>query len=146
MAVTIAYFFNEHLSKDRKKEFFNEHISLKIERMVPRIAIFTTTTTILISVNKNFNILTLKGNMKTKVTRKIQEKCKKNKNQKSKSKWQNKALSSISKNNQNGISKSNTAPQIKRIMIIDRNSKEHPQNKYNQKELPQLKKYFSSFI
>ena len=44
------------------------------------------------------------------------------------------------------ISKSNTAPQLTGIMAIDRNSKEHPQNKVNRKEVSQLKKYFRSFI
>ena len=36
--------------------------------------------------------------------------------------------------------------QLTRIIIINRNSKEHRQNKVNQKQLPQLKKYFRSFI
>ena len=30
--------------------------------------------------------------------------------------------------------------------MIDRNFKVHPQNKVNQKELPQLNKYFTYFI
>ena len=42
--------------------------------------------------------------------------------------------------------KSNTASQLEEIIIIDKNLKEYPQNKFNQKKLPQLKKYFSSFI
>ena len=69
------------------------------------------------------------------------------KNQKWKTKWRKKGTSLVSRSNQDGISKSNTAPQLTaRITIIDRNSKEHPQNKVNQKELSQLKKYFRSFI
>ena len=40
-------------------------------------------------------------------------------------------------------SKSNTIPQIAEAVIIDRNSKEHPQNEANQKELPKLKKHFT---
>ena len=42
-------------------------------------------------------------------------------------------------------SKLGTGPQLAKTIIIDRNSKEHTQNKVNQKELLQLKKYFSSF-
>ena len=52
----------------------------------------------------------------------------------------------VSRSNQDGISKSNTAPQLTRIIRIDRNFKGHPQNKVNQKKLPQLKEFFSSFI
>ena len=52
----------------------------------------------------------------------------------------------MSRSNQNGISKLNTDPQLAETITIDRNSKEHTQNKINQKELPQLKKYFSCFI
>ena len=37
-------------------------------------------------------------------------------------------------------------PQLAETIIIDWNSKEHTQNKVYQKELPQLKKCFSSFI
>ena len=37
------------------------------------------------------------------------------------------------------------APQLAETTIIYRNSKEYPQNKVRQKELPQLKKCFSSF-
>ena len=40
----------------------------------------------------------------------------------------------------------NTDPQLAKSIIIDKNSKEHTQDKVNQKDLPQLKKYFSSFI
>ena len=63
------------------------------------------------------------------------------KKQKWKTKSKSKVLGLLSRRNQDGISKSNTAPQPTGI-IIDRNSKEHPQNKVNQKEVPQLKKYF----
>ena len=58
----------------------------------------------------------------------------------------NNVLSLVSRSNLDGISKSNTAPQLVEAIIIDSNSKEHPQNKFNQKELPELKKYFTSFI
>ena len=61
-------------------------------------------------------------------------------------KWKNKVLGLVSRRNQEGISESNTAPQLTGIIIIDRNSKKHPRKKVNQKELPQLKKYFSSLI
>ena len=37
-------------------------------------------------------------------------------------------------------SKSNTVPQLAEAVIIDMNSKDHPRNEFNQKELPQLKK------
>ena len=47
------------------------------------------------------------------------------------------------RSNQVGISKSNTVPQLAEAVIIDRNSKEHPQNDVNQKELSQLKKHFA---
>ena len=47
------------------------------------------------------------------------------------------------KKNQVGISKSNTVPQLAETVIIDRDSKKHPQNEINQKELPQLKNYFT---
>ena len=64
-------------------------------------------------------------------------------NQKWKTKGKKKVLSLVSRSNQDGISKSNTASQLTAgITIIDRNSKEHPQNKVNQKQLPQLNKYF----
>ena len=63
-----------------------------------------------------------------------------------KTKLKNKVLSLVSRSNEDGISKSNTAPQLTETIIIDMNSKEHPQNKVNQKELPQLKKYYSYFI
>ena len=46
-------------------------------------------------------------------------------------------------NNQVGISKSNTVPQLAEAVIIDRDYKEHLQNEVNQKELPQLKKHFT---
>ena len=41
------------------------------------------------------------------------------------------------------VSKLNTASKLVQTIIIDRNSKEHIQNKVYQKELPQLKKYLS---
>ena len=56
-----------------------------------------------------------------------------------------KKVSLVSKSNQDGTCKLNTVPHLAETIIIDRNSKEHIQNKVNQKELPQLKKYFSSF-
>ena len=59
---------------------------------------------------------------------------------------ENRKINLVSRSNQDGTSKSNTAPQLTGIIIIDRSSKEHPQNKVNQKELPQLNKYFRSFI
>ena len=52
----------------------------------------------------------------------------------------------VSRSNQDGKSKLNTDPQLAETIIIDRSSKELSQNKVNQKELPQLKKYFSSFM
>ena len=52
----------------------------------------------------------------------------------------------VSRSNQDGKSKLNTDPQLAETIIIDRSSKELTQNKVNQKELPQLKKYFSSFM
>ena len=63
-----------------------------------------------------------------------------------KTKLKDKALGLVSRSNEDGISKSNTAPQLTGTIIIDMNSKEHPQNKVNQKELPRIKKYFSYFI
>ena len=51
----------------------------------------------------------------------------------------------VSRSNQDGISKFNTGSQLAETIIIDKNSKEHTQNRVNQKELSQLK-YFSSFI
>ena len=39
----------------------------------------------------------------------------------------------------------NTAPQLAEAKIIDKNFKKHIQNNVDQKELPQIKKYFSSF-
>ena len=59
---------------------------------------------------------------------------------------QNKVATQISlvwRSNQVRISKSNFIPQLAEAVIIDRNSKEHLQNEANQKELPQLKKYFT---
>ena len=67
-------------------------------------------------------------------------------NQKWKKKWKNKVLIVVSNGNQDGISKSNTAPQLAGIIITNRNSREHKQIKVNQKEMPHLKKYFSFFI
>ena len=52
---------------------------------------------------------------------------------------QNVKISLVSRRNQDGISKSNTTPQMTGIIIIDKNSKKHPQNEVNQKELPQLR-------
>ena len=46
------------------------------------------------------------------------------------------------RNNQDEISKRNTAPQLAETVIIDRNSKQHLQNEVNQKELLQLRKHF----
>ena len=43
-----------------------------------------------------------------------------------------------SRSYQGGISKSNTAPQLAGTVVHDKNTKEHPKNKVNQKELPQL--------
>ena len=43
-----------------------------------------------------------------------------------------------SRSNQYGISKSNTVPQLAGTVAHDKNTKEHPKNKVNQKELPQL--------
>ena len=52
----------------------------------------------------------------------------------------------VSRSNQGGIPKVNTAPQLVETIITDISFKDYTQNKANQKELPQLKKYFSSFI
>ena len=41
----------------------------------------------------------------------------------------------MSRSNLDGISKLNTAPQLTETITIDRNSREHTQNKVNQKEL-----------
>ena len=57
-----------------------------------------------------------------------------------------KILSLVSGSNRDGISKPNTATQLTVITIINWNSKVDPQNKVNQEGLPQLKKYFNSFI
>ena len=57
-------------------------------------------------------------------------------------------FSLVSRNNQDGIFKSNTTLQLaERIITIitDRNSKEHPQSEVDQKELSQVIKYFSPF-
>ena len=48
------------------------------------------------------------------------------------------------RSNHVGISKSNTVPQLAEAVIIDRNSKENPQNEVNQNGLPELKKHFTS--
>ena len=68
------------------------------------------------------------------------------KNEKQKTKRKNKVLTLVLKDNQDGISKSNTAPQLVGTKIIGMNSKDHPESKVNRKQLVQLKKYFSSFI
>ena len=52
-------------------------------------------------------------------------------------------LSLVSRSNQNGISESNTAPQSAETIVTDRHSKEHPQDKVNQKELSHLNRNFS---
>ena len=52
-------------------------------------------------------------------------------------------LSLAWRSNQVEILKSNTVSQYAEAVIIDRNSKEHPQNELNKKELPQLKKHFT---
>ena len=52
-------------------------------------------------------------------------------------------ISLVWRSNQVRISKSNTIPQLAEALIIDKNSKEHPQNEVNQKELPQIKKHFT---
>ena len=43
-----------------------------------------------------------------------------------------------SRSSQDGISKSNTVPQLTEAVVHDKNIKEHPKDKVNQKELPQL--------
>ena len=48
------------------------------------------------------------------------------------------------RSNHVGISKSNTVPQLAEAVIIDRNSKENPQNEVNQNEPPELKKHSTS--
>ena len=53
------------------------------------------------------------------------------------------SLSLVWRSNQFGISRSNTVSQLAEAVIIDRNSKECPQNEVNQKKLPQLKKHFT---
>ena len=63
-----------------------------------------------------------------------------------KTNWKNQLLSLVSRSNQDGISKLNTAAQLAEAKIDDRNFKGHTQNRVNQKELPEIKKYFSSFI
>ena len=52
----------------------------------------------------------------------------------------------VSRSNQDEICKLYTDPQLSEATIIYKNSKEHTSKKVNQKELPLLKKYFSSFI
>ena len=54
------------------------------------------------------------------------------------------AQSLASRSNKDGISKSNTAPQLSRTVVNYKNVKEHPKNKVNQKELPQLIKNISA--
>ena len=51
----------------------------------------------------------------------------------------------VSRSNQGGIPKVNTVPQLVETIIIDMSFKDYTQNKGNRKELPKLKKYFSSF-
>ena len=46
------------------------------------------------------------------------------------------------RSNQDGMSKSNTVSQLAEAVIIDRNSKEPPQNNVHKKDLPPLKKTF----
>ena len=41
----------------------------------------------------------------------------------------------VSRGNQDGITKSNTTPQLAEIIVTDRNSKEHQKNKVNQREM-----------
>ena len=48
-----------------------------------------------------------------------------------------------SRSNQDGISKSNNAPQLTGTVVHDKNTKEHLKNKVNQKELLQLIKNIS---
>ena len=45
---------------------------------------------------------------------------------------------------EDGISRLNTAPQLAETIMIDRHSKEHTQNKVDQKQLLQLKKHCRS--
>ena len=49
----------------------------------------------------------------------------------------NMVLSLVLRSNQDGIWKSNTAPLLAEAIVTDKNSKEHPNNKNNQKDLPQ---------
>ena len=49
----------------------------------------------------------------------------------------------VTRSNHEGISKTNTVPQPAESKVTDRNPKGHPQNKVNQKELPQLKRNIS---
>ena len=62
-----------------------------------------------------------------------------------KTKWINQLRCLVSRSNQDRISKLNTVSQLAETKIVDRNSKERTQNKVNQKELPRIKEYFSSF-
>ena len=48
--------------------------------------------------------------------------------------WKAFQLSLVSRSNQDGISKSKTALLLTEVIVIDRNSKEHPNNKKNQNE------------
>ena len=50
-------------------------------------------------------------------------------------------LSLVSRTNQDGIFKSDTAPQLAETIVTDRNSKEYPKKKVNKKELPRLNIY-----
>ena len=48
------------------------------------------------------------------------------------------------RSNQVGIAKSKTVPQLAEAVTIERNSKEYPEYEVNQKEVPELKKHFTS--
>ena len=52
------------------------------------------------------------------------------------------ALSLVSSNDQDGILKSNTAPLL--AVVTDKNLKEHPQNKNNEKEMLQWNRSISA--
>ena len=52
-----------------------------------------------------------------------------------------KLLRLVSRSNHDGISKLNTDPKLADTIVTERNSKQHTQNKVNQNELPQLRKY-----
>ena len=49
----------------------------------------------------------------------------------------NMVLGLVTRNNHDGTSKTNTACQPRETIVSDRNFKDLPQNKVNQKELPQ---------